>query len=301
VIDLAGLARLAAEHPDELATLDRPLAPLCLGGRDVDTDTEPVVMGVVNLSRDSSYRDSVCVSVDSAVRRGLVLAAQGAHVVDVGAESSNAASARVAAQEQARSLEPVLRELSAAGVVCSVEGYDADVVRAGLDAGASVVNLTGSSDDAAIFDLAAERDATVVLCHVHGRHARDLDGDGRLSPDADPVPAMVEAFARRLDDARARGVSSLAIDPGLGLGFALDDQRARARHQTAVLLQTFRLRTLGVPVCHSLPHSFELFEDQFRSAEAFFTVLARIGGTGVYRTHEVPQIAAVLGALAALG
>lgn len=294
MISLRDLAALAAEHADDL---DLPVAPLRVGDRDLDTDTTPAIMGVVNLSRDSSYRESVVTSFDSAVRRGRVLAAQGAHLVDVGAESSNGTSARVDADGQVATLVPVVRALAEAGVVVSVESYEPPVVAACLEAGARVLNLTGSAEDAAMFDLAAEHDASVVMCHILGAHARALDGS---DVEADPVPAMLESFGRRIDDARSRGVRGIAIDPGLGFGFRLGDQRARARHQASVLLASFRLRRLGVPVCHSLPHSFELFEEEFRVAEAVFAVLAHLGGTGVYRTHEVPRVVAVLNALHAL-
>jgi dihydropteroate synthase len=67
-----------------------------------------------------------------------------------------------------------------------------------------------------------------------------------------------------------------------------------------VLLQTIRLRVLGLPIGHALPHAFDLFEDQFRSAEGLFAVLAHLGGAGVFRTHEVPQVVAVLDALRVL-
>lgn len=293
MIDLRTLAALAAEHPDDL---DHAVAPLTIGGRTFDTDTEPVVMGVVNLSRDSSYRDSIAVTTDTAIRRGRVLAAQGAHLVDLGAESSNVSSARVDDDAQVRSLVPVIEALAADGIAVSVESYSPTTVRAALAAGARVVNLTGSSHDEAMFALAAEHDAAVVLCHVYGDHARALDAT-RSAADDDPLPAMLDGFAARLEVARALGVRDVVIDPGLGFGFRLDDQVGRARHQSRVLLSSFRLRRLGVPVCHSLPHSFDLFEDQYRTAEGFYTVLARLGGTGMFRTHEVPQIVAVLNAL----
>lgn len=293
MISLSRLAALAAAHADDL---DLPVAPLQVGGRSLDTDARPAVMGVVNLSHDSSYRESVVTSVDAAIRRGRVLAAQGADIVDVGAESSNVTSARVEAGAQTDTLLPVVRALAEEGIVVSVESYHPSVVAAALEAGARVVNLTGSADDAAVFDLAAEHDAAVVLCHVLGTHARDLDTDV-ADGDGDPVPAMLDHFARRIDDARDRGVRGISIDPGLGFGFSLDDQRARVRRQTALLLASFRLRRLGVPVCHSLPHSFELFQEHFRIAEGMFAVLAHLGGTGLYRTHEVPHVVAVLSAL----
>jgi dihydropteroate synthase len=291
VISLRELARLAAEHADDL---DLPVEPLRLGDREVDTDTRAAIMGVVNLSRDSSYRESVATSFDTAVRKARVLTAQGADVVDVGAESSKGTSARVDAEGQVATLVPVVAAMTEAGVTVSVESYEPPVVAACLAAGARVLNLTGSAEDAAMFDLAAEHDASVVLCHILGANARDLDG---RDVDPDPFPAMLESFGRRIDDARSRGVRGIAIDPGMGFGFRLGDQRARARHQASVLLSSFRLRRLGVPVCHSLPHSFELFEDQFRVAEGMFAVLAHLGGTGLYRTHEVPQVVAVLDAM----
>lgn len=67
-----------------------------------------------------------------------------------------------------------------------------------------------------------------------------------------------------------------------------------------MLAETFRLRRLGLPVCHALPHAFDLFEEEFRIAEAFFTVIARLGGTGMFRTHEVGRIVPVLRAMEAL-
>ena len=63
------------------------------------------------------------------------------------------------------------------------------------------------------------------------------------------------------------------------------------------LLQTFRLYNLGKPVCHALPHAFEFFESDVRSAEPFFAILAALGKTNVFRTHEVPQTKAVLNTL----
>ncbi len=297
MIDLRSLIELASRHADDL---DHPVAPLRIGDRIFDTDTEPVVMGVVNLSRDSTYRESVALTEASAVRRARVLVAQGAHLVDLGAESSNVTKARIDADQQARTLVPVIETLSADGIAVSIESYDAATVRAGLAAGARVVNLTGSDSDEAVFDLAAEFDATVVLCHVNGAHARDLDSIRASDMPADPFPRMLEQFERRVATARAHGVQHLTIDPGVGFSFAMDDHVLRARHQSAVLLNSFRLRRLGLPICHSVPHAFDLFEDQFRVAESFFAVLAHLGGTGVYRSHEVPQMVAVLGALARL-
>lgn len=299
MITLRDLAALAAEHADDL---DHDVEPFRIGERSFDTDVEPVIMGVVNLSSDSWYHDSVAFTREAALQRARVLVAQGAHLIDVGAESVQAAAQRVGADDQSTALVPVIEDLAGAGIPVSVESYHPSVVEPCLAAGASVLNLTGSIDDEAMFSLAAAHDASVVLCHVGGGNPRELDDSTPAGSEPDPFAAMREQFERRVAHARELGVSSVSIDPGVGFGFSWKPSPAeRSRHQASVLLQSFRLRRLGLPICHSLPAAHHLFGDEFRTAEGFFTVLASLGGTGIYRTHEVPRIRAVLSAMHELG
>ena len=94
------------------------------------------------------------------------------------------------------------------------------------------------------------------------------------------------------------GVEKILIDPGLGFYYRnLQDSAVRVRHQMSVFLNSFRLRTLGFPICHALPHAFEYFGEEVRCAEPFFAVLAALGKTDLFRTHEVPRIKAVLDTL----
>lgn len=58
-----------------------------------------------------------------------------------------------------------------------------------------------------------------------------------------------------------------------------------------------RYESCQAPICHALPHAFDIFEDQYRSEEGIFAVLAHLGGAGIYRTHEVPLIRSVLDAM----
>ncbi len=295
MIELSALAQLAQAHPGALA---HPVAPVRIAGTRHDLDAEPMVMGVVNLSRDSTYRDSVAVSVRSAVRRARVMRAQGAGLIDVGAESTTARASRRSAQEQVRALVPVIEELSAEGIPTSVEAYSTELVAAGLAAGASVVNLTGSADLEAIYEVVAGHGAAVVICFVPGTNVREA---AEVTLEGDPIPGLVDYFGSRLEHARSRGVTEVIIDPGLGFHYDnLMDPLTRARHQAQVLVSSFRLRTLGAPICQALPHAFDLFEEEFRGAEGFFAVLASLARVNVMRTHEVARVAAVLRAMDAL-
>ena len=286
------LEQLAEIFEKNRAAASARVQEFSIGGKDFNFNARPAIMGVVNLSPDSWYRESVCLSEAAAVQRGMVLAAQGADIVDVGAESTLAHAARVRDRAQNSKLLPVIKGLRAAKIPVSVETYSPAVARSCLEAGADILNLTGSADSGKIFKMVAAHDAAVIICFVQGKNVREV-GDFDLS--ADPVPMMRDHFSRQIEIARRAGVEKIFLDPGLGFYYRnLQDSAVRVRHQMNVFLNTFRLRELGFPVCHALPHAFEFFRDEVRCAEPFFAVLAVLGRTDLFRTHEVPRIKAVL-------
>jgi len=292
VLQLERLAELLEQNRSAASARVREFS---IGGKPFAFNTRPALMGVINLSPDSWYRESVCLTPESALRRGQVLAAQGAEIVDVGAESTLAQAARVEDTAQASKLLPVIQGLRAANILVSVETYHPAVTRACLEAGANLLNLTGTERNDELFRMVADHDAAVIICYVLGKNVREV-GDFDLL--ADPIPSLYDYFARQIELAQRQGVERILIDPGLGFYYRnLRDSAVRVRHQMTVFLNTFRLRALGFPVCHALPHAFENFGEEVRCAEPFFAVLAGLGKTDLYRTHEVPRVKAVLDTL----
>ena len=286
MINLENLSRLYAAHSDSFTS---EIAPLMIGEKVFD---RPALMATVNLSPDSTYRESIAVSTEAAVRKSRVYWAQGADVVDLGAESSTAKASRVGVKDQISKLVPVIEELSADAIAVSVETYEPEVVRACLSAGAKVVNYTGTTHQAAVFDLASEFSATVILCYVAGADVREITD---VDLDKDPIPGLLDYFSQRLDSANKHGVTKIVIDPGMGFYYGnLVDPITRVKHQTRVILNSFRLKSLGYPICQALPHAFNLFEDEFRTAESFFAVIASLGGVNLVRTHEIARVNSVL-------
>ena len=289
MLTLEALARLASEHSAELGAR---VAEFDIGGESFAFNSQPAIMGVVNLSADSWYRESVSLTTDAAIERGIVLHAQGARIIDVGAESTLAHAARADAALQNSKLLPVVRELRRRKILVSVETYDLAVTRACLEAGANVLNLTGHRASEEMFRLCAAHGAAVIICYVQGENVRAVSDFDFC---ADTTTMMRDYFARQIDLATKAGVNRIFIDPGLGFYYRnLQDSAVRVRHQINVFLNTFRLRALGFPVCHALPHAFEFFREEVRSAEPFFAVLAALGKTDLFRTHEVPRTRAVL-------
>ena len=289
---MISLETLSALFQNHSAALKTPIAQLEFDGK---LFSRPALMGTVNLSRDSTYRESIAISTEAAIRKSRVYFAQGADLIDIGAESSTAKAARVHAPDQIRALVPVIEQLSADGIPVSAETYEPEVVKACLQAGAKVLNFTGNEYEAEILDLASEFNATVVMCYVGGANVREITD---LNLDADPVPALAAYFEMRIESALSHGVSNIVIDPGMGFYYGnLVDPLTRVKHQTNVILNSFRLRELGYPICQALPHAFDLFEDEFRTAESFFAVIASLGGVNLIRTHEISKVRPVFNAM----
>ncbi len=289
MLNLLSLAELAERHRDDLTC---PVRSFSIGDSLFDSSVARHLMGVVNLSADSWYRESVCLNSEAAIQRAAILKAQGASLVDVGAESSLAHAERIDALHQEGRLLPVVRGMAGAGILVSVETYHSGVARAALEAGAKVINLTGVGNREEIFRMVADAEAGIILCFVQGENVREV---GDLELGSDPVGSLYEFFAKRIEEAERCGVKRIWIDPGLGFYYRnLQDSGARVRHQMEVFLNSFRLRKLGWPVCHALPHAFECFEEEVRCAEPFFAVLALLGQTDLLRTHEVARVRGVL-------
>ncbi|GAB4250044.1 MAG: hypothetical protein OHK005_16950 [Candidatus Methylacidiphilales bacterium] len=289
MLTLEMLAELAERHQDALRAT---VAEFDLRGIRFGGMQEPRLMGVINLSPDSWYRESVALTAENAIRRGLRLRADGAHLVDVGAESTLPLAGRVDPETQCGLLLPVVRELAGAGILVSVETYHPEVTRACLRAGAAVLNLTGTAGTESFYREVADHGAGVIICFVAGDNVREV---GELALSQDHTATLREYFARQIELATKAGVERIWIDPGMGFYYRnLGDSAARVRYQMSTFLNTFRLRELGWPTCHALPHAFEYFEDEVRCAEPFFAVLAALGKTDLFRTHEVSRVRAVL-------
>jgi len=293
---------LTLEHLADLIEAHRQAARSCvkeftIAGQHFAFNSIPAVMGVVNLSPDSWYRESVCLSTESAIRRGQVLFAQGANIIDVGAESTLAKAALVDDTNQEKQLLPVVRGLRENKILVSTETYLPGVARACLEAGANILNFTGSRSSEQIYKMVAAHDAAVIICYVQGDNVREV---GEFDFGADPTEMMREYFARQIELATRNGVHKIFLDPGLGFYYRnLQDSAVRVRHQMSIFLNTFRLRSLGFPICHALPHAFEYFGEEVRCAEPFFAVLAALGKTDLFRTHEVSRTRAILETLKA--
>jgi dihydropteroate synthase len=199
-----------------------------------------VVMGIVNVTPDSFSDGGLYLNCDNAVAHGRAMHRAGADLVDVGGESTRPGAVRVDADQEARRVLPVIKELAAAGVPTSVDTTRAAVAAAALDAGATVVNdVSGGLADPEMARVVADRGVPWVLMHWRG-HSTEMD---RLAEYGDVVADVLAELLARVDAAVAAGVepTALVLDPGLGFA-------KTAAHNWALLHRLPDLLGLGFPV-----------------------------------------------------
>jgi dihydropteroate synthase len=174
-----------------------------------------VVMGVVNVTADSFSDGGRFLRTDDAVRHGLELWGHGADLVDVGGESTRPGADRVDADVEIARVVPVIEQLTAEGVLVSVDTTRAVVADAALDAGAAVVNdVSGGLADPQMAKVVASAGAPWILMHWRG-HSKNMND---LATYRDVVAEVRDELSARVDAALTAGVSAdaLVLDPGLG-------------------------------------------------------------------------------------
>jgi dihydropteroate synthase len=245
-----------------------------------------VVMGVVNVTPDSFSDGGLYADADAAVGHGARLADEGAHIVDVGGESTRPGAEPVSLDEELHRVVPVVERLRAArpDVAISVDTRHVAVATAALAAGAVIVNdISGGDPD--ILRLAADASAGVVLMHMQGE-PRSMQDDPRY----DDVVGEVHSFLReRVEAAVFAGVDAehVCVDPGIGFGKTLE-------HNVAILgsLETLRDLDAGLVIGVSRKRfigTLTQTEDATDRLEGSLAaaVLAVAGGADVVRVHDV--------------
>jgi len=190
------------------------------------------VMGILNVTPDSFSDGGAWFRTDQAVRRGHVLIAEGADVVDVGGESTRPGAEPVTVDEELRRVIPVIEAL-AGQVRISVDTTKEPVAEAAVEAGATLINDVSAS----LWAVAARRQVGWVAMHRQGT-AATMQRDPTY---ADVVTEVAALLVDRAGTARRAGVGEVWIDPGIGFG-------KTAEHNLQLLGALDRLVDTGWPV-----------------------------------------------------
>jgi dihydropteroate synthase len=243
-------------------------------------------MGVVNVTPDSFSDGGLFLSADAAVAHAEGMVKEGAHIIDVGGESTRPGAQPVPADVELDRVVPVVERLAAGDVRVSIDTRKAAVAGAALEAGASIVNdVSAFRHDPAMVGVVAAAGAGCCLMHMLGDDPRTMQSD----PSYDDVVSDVKAFLEeRLAFAVGEGVAEerVWLDPGIGFGKTVD-------HNLELLRRLDEIVALGRPVVVGTSRKSFLGRltgraERERDAATIATnVLALERGASIFRVHEV--------------
>ena len=253
-------------------------------GAVLDPNEGTLVMGVVNATPDSFSDGGRFLHEDRAVAHGLRLRDQGAHLVDVGGESTRPGADEVEEAEELRRVVGVVERLAARDVRVSINTSKPKVAAEAVAAGAVVVNDVTAFEAEGMAEVCASSRVGVVLMHIRG-NPRTMQKD----PIYDDVVGEIRRYLRhRIAAGEAAGVDrrAMAIDPGIGFGKTI-------AHNLALLNGLPVLAADGVPVLVGTSRKAFLGALTGRSVEerdvvtAVSSGICAMNGASIVRVHDV--------------
>jgi dihydropteroate synthase len=243
----------------------------------------PLVMGILNVTPDSFSDGGRFVDPDVALAHGRRMQAQGADMLDVGAESTRpyVGVQPVSLDEELARLAPVLAQVVQLGLPVSIDTIKAKVAAWALEQGAAILNdVWGLQRDPDMARVAAEHGVPLIV--MHNREAPDAALD---------IMADVKAFfSRSLDIAAKAGIAQrcIVLDPGIGFG-------KTPEQSITVIAHLGELRSFGLPLLIGLSRKrFIDFISPSKPGERIggsiaANVLAALAGADIVRVHDVAE------------
>ena len=241
------------------------------------------LMGILNITPDSFYDGNAYLTPELAIARAMELEAQGADIIDIGAQSTRPGAAPVPPEEELRRLLPVLEAIAGqVNVPVSVDTFYPEVAEQALERGAVIINDVSGKVSAEMADVVRRHSAGWVLMHNGG--GAEAVNDYR----PDVVACVRQSLIDMAEQAMRFGIAreQLCMDPGIGFGKSREDNlrlltntRALKPEGIALLVGASRKRATG----EAVPPG-----ERLGGTIAAHTI-AQLGGADILRVHDIPQ------------
>lgn len=282
------------------------MKPLTLGSTTFAWGRQTYLMGILNLTPDSFSGDGLIKAesdwVAAAVAQAEAQVAEGAHILDVGGESTRPGSQPVSAEEELRRVLPVIRALAqTVSVPISIDTYKTEVARQAVAIGATMVNdVWGLRMDADMGRVVAETGAALVIMHNRSK-PKDAVQEARLGGRYvgveydDLLRDIIRELQASVDMALAAGVppEKIIVDPGIGFGKTV-------AQNLELVYRLGELKALGYPILVGpsrksfVGYTLDLPPDQRLEGTAAAVTLCIDRGADIVRVHDVAAMTRVV-------
>ena len=262
-------------------------------GRTLDL-SEPVIMGIVNVTPDSFSDGGQFFNTTAALNHAMQLLDDGATILDIGGESTRPGAPDVSLEDELQRVIPIIKAIrEQSDCIISIDTSKAEVMRQAIEAGADIVNdVRALQEDDALAVVAQYPDVAVCLMHMQGQ-PRSMQND----PHYDDLASEInDFFNQRIAACETAGIkqSQLILDPGFGFGKTL-------KHNYQILAQFNDYAQFGLPLLAGLSRKSMIGNLLNRDTEnrlagsLAVALIAAQNGAHIIRVHDVKETADVLG------
>ena len=243
------------------------------------------VMGIINVSPDSFSGDGFDSDIDGVIKQGLTFQAEGADILDLGAQSTRPGHLEITTKSELDRLIPALDALvNNVDIPISVDTYKPEVAKVAMESGASIINdIWGLKHDPNIARIAAEHGAPIILMHNQSTTAYN-----------DLIADISKSLNHSIELALQSGVSksNIIIDPGIGFGKTPDQN-------LEIIKRLKEFSTLGVPILigtsrkSTIGYILDTPPNERLEGTASTVALSIAAGVDIIRVHDVREMVRV--------
>ncbi len=287
------LPKFAEEIKEVLINYDRKYKKIRINGRDFDFNNKSYVMGILNLTPDSFSDGGSYFDVETALKRAKQMVAQGADIIDIGAESTRPGADYVSEEEELSRIVPVVsRLLEELDVPISIDTYKARVAEECLKLGVHIINdISGLKADKRMAEVVSDYDAICILMHM-----RDTPKTMQKNLEyEDLVDDLISELQDSIRIAKLAGIKEekIILDPGIGFA-------KKQEHNLEIIKRLDEFKSLGYPILIGasrktfIGNILDVGVDQRLEGSLAVAAISAYNGASILRVHDVVETVKVL-------
>jgi dihydropteroate synthase len=248
---------------------------------------KPLVMGIINVTPDSFYKDSRQQTSEAVLEQATKMINDGADIIDVGGQSTRPGSERISVEEELQRVLPAIEIILKhfPDTIISVDTYQSEIAKECVDAGAAMINdISAGNIDSNMISTVAKLQVPYICMHMKGSPE-----NMQKEPTYENVTREVlDFFIKKIDECRRAGIDDVIIDPGFGFGKTIS-------HNFTLLKELPAFKMLDKPIMGGLSRKSTIYKTLGVTAEEALngtTVLHSLAlqnGANILRVHDVKE------------
>jgi dihydropteroate synthase len=249
--------------------------------------SSPQVMGILNITADSFYKESRFSDIELAVAQALLFQEQGASIIDIGGQSTRPGATLITPEIEAKNIIPFIKAIKKAlpKMLISIDTYNALVAQEALEAGANIINdISCGNFDNSMLKVVAEFNAGYIGMHLTGNFQTMHEIEARKSI----METEQLYFENKKRELATYGINNWVIDPGFGFGKTVEEN-------FTLVKQLGNLRNLGLPILLGVSRKSSIYKtlgispSEALNGTTIVNTIGLLNGASIIRVHDVKE------------